>query len=323
MNKTVLAVVGGGCALLLLCGVCIVGVLFLAPGVIQNQFGEITSKLGVPNVQDGSAPVPGLQGTGGPLGLPPATGSANQPTSPSSTRTTSSGNPFANALTKAQGAQKFRFEVSWVMGSTKGGKYTEEPFLSMSGEVDGKNSHMTTKAGIFAALAGGGSLEIVEADGKSYWKGVNLAGMTDPKQWYIQKDSSSSNTFGDFAKPDYWNGFSSSNTSDYKKVGSEQLDGQSCDVYLYDLKNVQNSAMVGLLGSAQDKNAFSAIDKAETNFWLCGDGFVHKFSFEYSGHDAKNPADKGGVKWSGHFYDFNNASIKVTAPSDAKPMPGQ
>lgn len=314
MNNKVLAIVGGGCLVLLLCGVCAVGVYVFG----GSQLNQLASQLGVPNSQDGSAPVTGKTGTGGPLGLPPATASSNQPSS-----APSSGNPFADALTKAKGAQKFRYEVSWVFGSTKNGKYTEEPFLDMSGEVDGNNSHSMSKAGIFAAFSGGGTMEIIEADGKSYWKGVSMFGTTDPKVWYIQKDSSSSNTFGDFARPDYWNGFSSSNSGDYKKVRSEQVDGQSCDVYLYDMKNVKNAAMGGLLGSAQDQNSFSAIDKAETNFWLCGDGMVHKFSFEYSGHDAKNPTNKGGIRWSGHFYDFNNASIKITAPAGAKPMPGQ
>jgi hypothetical protein len=319
MNNKVLAIVGGGCLVLLLCGVCAVGVYVFG----GSQLNQLASQLGLPVSQDGSAPVQGRTGTGGPLGLPPATGSANQPSSAPSSGSTSSGNPFADALTKAKGAQKFRYDVSWVFGSTKNGKYTEEPFLDMSGEVDGKNSHTTTKAGIFSMFAGGGSLEIIDADDKSYWKGVNFAGMTDPKVWYIQKDSSSSNTFEDFARPDYWNGFSSSDSGDYKKARSDQVDGQSCDVYLYDMKNVKNAAMVGLLGSAQDQNAFSVIDKAETNFWLCGDGFVHKFSLEYSGHDAKNPTNKSGMRWSGHFYDFNNASIRITAPAGAKPMPGQ
>jgi hypothetical protein len=313
MNKKVLAI-GGGCLVLLFCGVCIVGAWFLAQN--QNTLGDMLNNLS-PN-SSGSSSETGRTNAPTAQPLPLATGSANQPSSSSS-----SGNPFADALTKAKGTQKFHYEVSWVFGSTKNGKYVEEPFLDMSGEVDGNNSHTTTKAGIFAAFSGGGSLEIIEADGKSYWKGVSMFGMTDPKVWYLQKDTSSSNTFGDFAKPDYWNGFSSSNAGDYKKVRTEQVDGQSCDVYLYDLKNVKNSAMVGLLGSAQDQNAFSAIDKAETNFWLCGDGFVHKFAFEYAGHDAKNPTDKGGMRWSGHFYDFNNASIKVAAPAGAKPMPGQ
>src|SRR5574341_1534078 len=238
----------------------------------------------------------------------------------------STGNPFADAQNKAKGAQKFRVEFAMLFGSTQNGKYSEEAFVDFTGEVDGKNSHFVSKGGIFALFSGGSStpLEIIEADGKSYMKGISLFGTTDPKVWYIQKDTSSTSGFQDFTKPDYYSGFTGSGkSSDFRKVRSESLDGQSCDVYLYDLKSVQNAAIVGLLGSSQTKNEFASIDKAEVNVWLCGDGFVHKYTLEYAGHDQKNPTDKGAMKINSHTWDFNNAAIKVTAPQGAKPMPGQ
>ncbi len=238
----------------------------------------------------------------------------------------STGNPFADALSKAKSALKYRVEFAMLFGSTQNGKYSEEAFIDFSGEVDGKNSHFVSKGGIFALLSGGGNapLEIIEADGKTYMKGISLFGTTDPKVWYIQKDTSSTGGFQEFTKPDYYNGFTGTGkTSDFRKVRSESVDGQSCDVYLYDLKSVQNAAIVGLLGSSQTKNEFAAIDKAESNVWLCGDGFVHKYTLEYAGHDQKNPNDKGAMKINAHTWDFNNAALKVTAPQGAKPMPGQ
>lgn len=238
----------------------------------------------------------------------------------------STGNPFADAQNKAKGAQKFRVEFAMLFGSTQNGKYSEEAFVDFTGEVDGKNSHFVSKGGIFALFSGGSStpLEIIEADGKSYMKGISLFGTTDPKVWYIQKDTSSTSGFQDFTKPDYYSGFTGSGkSSDFRKVRSESLDGQSCDVYLYDLKSAQNAAIVGLLGSSQSKSEFASIDKAEINVWLCGDGFVHKYTLEYAGHDQKNPTDKGAMKINSHTWDFNNAAIKVTAPQGAKPMPGQ
>ncbi len=252
------------------------------------------------------------------------------PVAPVATRPSSgqpiTGNPFADALSKVKGAQKYRVEFAMIFGATNNGKYSEEPFIDFSGEVDSKNSHFVSKGGIFALLSGGSNapLEIIEADGKSYMKGISLFGTTDPKVWYIQKDSSSTGGFQDFTKPDFYNGFTGSGKpGDFKKVRTEPLDGQSCDVYLYDFKSVQNAAIGGLLGSSQTKNEFGAIDKAEINVWLCGDGLVHKYTMEYSGHDQKNPNDKGAMKINAHLWDFGNAAIKITAPPNPKPMPGQ
>jgi hypothetical protein len=164
-------------------------------------------------------------------------------------------------------------------------------------------------------------VEFIAADSKTYMKGVSMFGTTDPKVWYITDDSSTSG-FADFAKPDeYQSWVSGAKAGDIKKVRSETLDGQSCDVYLYDMKTVQNAGLGALLGMSQDKNDFSAIDKGEVDVWLCGDGYVHKFLLDYEGHDAKDATQKAALKMTWHAWDFNNASIAITAPKDAKPMP--
>jgi hypothetical protein len=56
---------------------------------------------------------------------------------------------------------------------------------------------------------------------------------------------------------------------------------------------------------------------------MCGDGFVHKWSFEFRGHDAKDANNKGALIMSAHLWDFNNPTISVTAPAGAKTMPGK
>ncbi|MGE5261938.1 MAG: hypothetical protein ACM3S0_01040 [Acidobacteriota bacterium] len=237
--------------------------------------------------------------------------------------TSGSGDPFANALTKAKSATKYRVQFSWVFGGTENGKYNEQSFIDFTGEVDGNKSHMTSKGGLLAMLAQDANtpLEIIDADNKTYMKGVSMFGMTDPKSWYITDDSSTS-SFADFAKPDEFNSWTSgTKAGDIKKVRSESLDGQACDVYVYDMKSQQNSALSGLLGLSQDKNDFSAVDKGETDFWLCADGFVHKFVLDYEGHDTKDATQKGALKMTWHAWDFNNAGISVQAPKDAKPMP--
>ncbi len=247
------------------------------------------------------------------------------PTKASATTAPSSGSPFADALNKAGTATKFRVQFSWIFGGMDSGKYAEEALFDFTGEIDGAKSHLTSKGGMLAMLGGDANtpIEIIEADGKTYMKGISMFGMTDPKQWYISDDNSMTSGFGDFAKPDeYKDWVSGANSGDIKKVRSESLDGQSCDVYLYDIKSLQNQALSGLLGlSGGDKSDFSAIDKGEMDFWLCGDGFVHKFLMDYEGHNKQDPTQKAAMKMTWHAWDFNNASIVVTAPKDAKPMP--
>ncbi len=250
---------------------------------------------------------------------------ATQPPTTKATATTgaSTGDWFTSALTKARSASKYRIEFKWLFGGMEKGKYAEQVFIDFTGVMDGGKSHMTSKGGLLAMLAKDANtpIEIIEADGKTYMKGVSMFGMTDPKVWYITDDSATS-TFGDFAKPDEFNDWTmGGKEGDFKKARSENVDGQSCDVYVYDMKSTQNAALLGLLGSAQNKDDFSAIDKGEVSFWLCKDGYVHKFLLEYAGHDSKDATQKAALKMTWHAWDFNNASLSVTVPKDAKPMP--
>ncbi len=262
-------------------------------------------------------------------GLPPATGVAPVAKPTVSAQPTiggggaAVGNPFAEAVAKAKTANKYRIESSFIVGSTTNGKFEEMALMDMKGVVDGKNTQFEIKGGMFAMLGGAGALEVMQADGKSYIRGMSLMGM-DPKQWYQQKDGSLSGSTDSFAKPDYFNDFTSgAKAGEIKKVRSESVDGQQCDVYSYDYKSMQNSALVGLMGSAKDKDDFSVVDKGEMLTWLCADGYVHKFTFDFQAHNAKDVNEKGSLKMNGHMWDFNNAAIKVTEPTNAKPFPGQ
>jgi len=315
-NRTLLYVLGGCAVIFFLCAICLVATLVLAGPQVQQVFSQVQNGLGSQAASDPRLPAP----TTAPNASPIAPSSGPTRTAAPST---GDGNFLTDSLNKAKTAQKFRFEVSWVVGSTKNNKYVEDSLLDMSGELDGKNEHVTMKGASFSAIAGGGALETISADDKSYLKGFALPGFGDKNTWYIVKDTSMTGSFTGFAEADYWKNFGSDKISDYRKVRSEIVDAQPCDVYLYDAKNLQNAGTVGLFGSGADKSAFSALDKAETNIWLCADGFVHKFSYEVQAHNEKNPTDKSGIRFAGHFYDFNNPTIKVTAPAGAKPMPGQ
>ncbi len=318
MSRNVILVIVA--IVLLLCACCaVLGIVaFLNSSAILQQLGMAAQQQGGEAIPTALAPFPSTGKTPFPAGQATAV-----PTKPSG-GLPSTGNPFADALNKAKTAGKYRVQFNWIFGGTTNGKYTEEPFFDFTGEVDGTNSHLVSKGGFMAMLGGdtNATIEITEAGGKSYMKGVSMFGMTDPKVWYIQKDSSTTSGFSDFTKPDYFSGFTGDNKADYKKVGTESLDAQQCDVYLYDVKSLQNAALGGLLGFSQAQGDFSAIDKGEMKVWLCGDGYVHKFTMDYQGHDSKDATQKGALKMNIHLWDFNNPTITVQAPAGAKPMPG-
>jgi hypothetical protein len=317
MNRNLVLVLVGCAGLLVVC--CVLSVVtFAVAGTQINQLVAQTTGQLQPSQLPESPTVPDTSGTN-PF---PSSSATSVPSQPSG-GLPNVGDLFGNALNKGKTATKYRVQFNWIFGGMDNGKYSEQPFFDFTGEVDGQNTHLVSKGGFMAMLGGdqNANIEIIEADGKTYMKGITMFGMTDPKVWYIQTDNSTTSGFSDFTKPDYFSGFTSDNTSDYKKVRSESLDGQSCDVYLYDMKSLQNSALIGLLGSAQDKTDFSAIDKAEMNVWLCGDGYVHQFTMDYEGHNQSQPDSKAAMKMNIHLWDYNNSSIKVVAPSGAKPMP--
>ena len=320
-NKKLIAVLAGCLVVLCLCVVVAgVGVLWLNQ---SGTFEGIAQSLGTNPGNNSTVPPPP---TGFPQGLPTApsgaaTKAAPLPTSPGSA---SSGNPFTDFLNKTKSATKYRLEFAWTFGGTEQGKYQETSFFNMSGEVDSTKSHFVSKGGLMAMLGGdqNAPLEFIEADGKSYVKGMSIIPGLDPKAWYITDDNMASG-FKDFAKPDDFRNYGGGKDSDFKKVRTESFDGQSCDVWMYDFKNVQNSAITAALAMSKDKGEFSVIDTGQVSTWMCGDGFVHKWSFEFRGHDAKDANNKGALIMSAHMSDFNNAAISVTAPAGAKTMPGK
>ena len=320
-SKTLIAI-GIGCLVVLCLCVVVSGV-----GVVWlNQSGTfegIAKSLGAnPGANSTVAPPP----TGFPKGLPTApsgaaTKAAAQPTAPSAA---SSGNPFTDFLNKTKSANKYRLEFVWTFGGTDQGKYQETAFFNMSGEVDGTKSHFLSKGGLMSMLGGDQNtpLEFIEADSKSYVKGMGIIPGLDAKAWYITDDNMAS-SFKDFAKPDEFRNYAGGKDSDFKKARTESLDGQSCDVWVYDFKNVQNATITAALAMSKDKGEFSAIDTGQVSTWTCGDGFVHKWSFEFRGHDTKDANNKGALIMSAHMWDFNNPTIVVTAPAGAKTMPGK
>jgi hypothetical protein len=321
MNKNLMLIIGGCGVLLVVCCMMTVVVVVVAGGSIQDQVAAIFNQTQGQLTQGTDTTTPGE------LPTVVAPGGNPAPTKPSSGST--SGNPFLDALTKAKAANKYRVEFSMVFGGTENGTYKEAPFVAFSGEIDGTNSHIISSGGLLSSMMTGsetGKVEIIDAGATEYMKGASsLMGVIklDPNTWYIANDKTAS-SFADFAKPDEFSSWTgSSNLSDFKKVRSESVDGQGCDVYLYDMKSLKNAALTGLLGSSQSKSDFDSIDRADINLWLCGDGYVHKYILDYEGHSSKDATQKGALKMNWHVWDVNSPTINIQAPAGAKPMPTQ
>lgn len=326
MNKNLVWILGGCTVVLLVC--CIgVGILWLVvdlPGQISRVFGDTISQL-EPTIVP---PLPSVKVTPLAPGTLP-TQIAPPKTSSSATSSTASsvapagGNPFADALSKAKSATKYRMQFTMIIGGTTNGKYAEETLFDMSGEVDGKNMRMSSKGGFLAIFSGdpNGTVEFLTADNKTYMRGVKMFGLADPKVWYVTSDNSTTSGMGDFAKSDSFNDFID-NPASFKIVGNESVDGQACTIWAGTLSGFDAASMTGIFGAGKDTGDLSVVDKSETRVWLCNDGYVHKFSMDYQGHNAKTPTEKGAFKINGHMWDYNNPAIKVTPPTDAKPLPG-
>ena len=311
MNKNIVWILGGCAVLLLVCCVGI-GVLWFVvdlPGQITRVFGDTISQLEPTTVAPGTIPTQVA-----PLKTSSSAGSSVAP---------AGGNPFADALSKAKTASKYRMQIAMAFGGTTSGKYAEETLFDMSGEVDGKNTRMSSKGGFLAILSGdpNGTVEFLTADSKTYMRGVKMFGLTDPKLWYVTTDNSTSGGMGDFAKSDSFKDFIDNPTS-FKKVGNESVDGQACDIWSGPITGFDATSMLGIFGAGKDTGDIGVVDKSETRIWLCGDGYVHKFALDFQGHNAKTPTEKGAFKMNGHMWDYNNATIKVIPPTDAKPLPG-
>lgn len=323
MKNNRLPLIIGGCVVLLLC-CCLASVAswFVFQNQISQILGQTSEQLQPSDL--GVSPLPGAGNT-----TPVPSGKATAvPTKPSG-GLPSVGNLFGDALTKAKTATKYRVEFSMIFGGMESGKYKESPFIAFNGEIDGTNSHIVSSGGLLSSLYTGsetGKVEITNAGGAEYIKGASsLMGVIklDPNTWYISNEKNAS-SFADFAKPDEFSSWTgSSNLTDFKKTRSESMDGQSCDVYLYDMKSLKNAALTGLLGSSGNKADFDSIDRADINLWLCGDGYVHKYVLDYEGHSSKDTTQKGALKMNWHVWDVNSPLINIQAPAGAKPMPTQ
>jgi hypothetical protein len=269
-----------------------------------------------------------------PTQLPPTQVPPTQP--PASTGT--QGGPLLDALNQVKAATTYRVDLviqgqgnfAAGAGPTPEAGATDKPMtlVMMKGEVNGKDAHFTLQ-GVLTSFLGidpEKTFEVITSDGKAYVKGpVPLLGATEEK-WYEAPPNAASVAQPPLTPGSFLESFGESgiNPADFKQLGTESLDGKSCQVLAGDKTAVINafSKLGGATGATQED--LDSIDNAEFKFWVCDDGYLHQVKMLVEGHDKTKPDQKGSFEILMKITDFN-ADIKITPPADAIPLklPGQ
>lgn len=143
----------------------------------------------------------------------------------------------------------FRYESSNTTKGNFGGPGAQggqaatpgERTVKTMGEVNGRNSHITTQGnfggGAGNGAAGGGSNELIFVDGKTFVKGPNqIMGAPEAKWYELPADRAQRNPAeGLFAR----DGKRLIEPADFKKTTSETIDGKRCDIYEADAAALQ------------------------------------------------------------------------------------
>lgn len=194
----------------------------------------------------------------------------------------------------------------------------EMSLLSMSGEVNGKNSRIVFK-GLLGAMFGGDptkGFEMMSVDGKTFIKGpMPLFGAPEDK-WYVA-DSSFKSSFGEPSQMMDTN--QSVDLNGFRKTAIEQLDGRKCDVYVADKEASLNIARSIRTGNTSAEDTLGALDNAETKLWVCDDGYLHQALMNLEGQSKTKSAQKFSMQFKIRIADLNT-DIKITPPANAEPM---
>jgi len=242
-------------------------------------------------------------------------------------------NPIAvamsEAIKKSQAAKQGRFQMQFSMegdlGSEIPAAYSQDgkvTLLALDGQVKDKDSHISFK-GILATMLGANpdvGIEFMSVGGKTYLRGpLVFLGITDDK-WYVATGANSftpENTSPDQILSEFDGNL---NWSGITLVGTEQLDGQNCRVYLADkmttLGGIQTmSDATNQLPSNFDLNN---IRTAETKFWICDDGYFHQMTLNIQAQNKQDATKTVGLAIIVHMYDFDG-NFEIHAPANAIP----
>ncbi len=240
--------------------------------------------------------------------------------------TAASGGDFGSIWSSVEGrtatATKYRMSMSMIIGATSSGVYTETPFLVSEGWVVLTDTYQVFTGGFLNELLGGTKIEMIQAGGKSYMKGGAMFGLMDATKWYAMSDSTSSSP--PIEPSDMLSmagGDAATIGKTAKKLSTETLDGQSCDVWAWPITDtVGLLGLTGMMGNPDSAADLAVTDKSEVRSWICRDNYVHKVTMEIAGHSKDNVNEKGSLKFDIHIWDFDNATLSVKAPEGALPF---
>jgi hypothetical protein len=237
---------------------------------------------------------------------------------------------LADAVANAKNVKTYRMEMEMSSkglldamaqaGGGAGSPAADAPLMSMTGEFDNGNAHFTMK-GMFVAFMGMDpeqGLEMLTVDGKSYVHGpAPMMGATEAA-WYAAEQGQASAAQPPVDSSAFFESFGGKDLSKFSKVGSESLDGQSCDIYKGDQEATQ-AAFESAAGGG-GANGMDTIESADLKLWACGDGYVHQMLIDVTGSSKDKPGQKLDFQMNFHLYDFDSADIAIEAPADAKPL---
>ncbi len=313
--------------IMLIVALVVLNVVVLGGGVllfvVMNNAGVSTAK---PPTVVAVVPTPTATAT---LAAPTATatlvGGAPAPTS-------AAAGAIVAAMSKGKTAPSYRVDMSMSMKGdlgqlTAGGDKNQEiSLLAMTGEINGRDSHLTMKGVVGAVLTGDPSkgIEMIEADGKSYVRGpVPFLGAKD-NRWYVLAAAQAASTKTQLGSADIYGSFvgKQQDFSMLVPAGTESLDGKKCDVYSASKEDAMN-AFLGMGTTPQiNREEWSSIkdniQTSEYKVWVCDDGYLHQVRINIEAQEAGKLGQVMGMRLLLHAFDFGS-NIKVTPPANAIP----
>ncbi len=245
--------------------------------------------------------------------------------------TSAASGAIAAAMSKGKTAKSYRVEIGMSMkgdlGQSKPGaaKNQEVSLLSMSGEINGQDSHLIMKGVVGAMFSGdpGKGIEMTSLGGKTFVRGpAPLLGAKDSR-WYVLTEEEAAATKSNLGSPGMYDSFvgKDQDLSIFVPAGTETLDRFKCNVYGASKQDALN-AFLGLgatpaIGQDEWSTIQSSIKTSEYKIWVCDDGYLHQVRINLEAQDAK-PADQFAMKLIVHAYDFGS-NLKITAPPNAIP----
>jgi hypothetical protein len=210
--------------------------------------------------------------------------------------TTGSVPPLVAALKQTFAAETMRYRYQMFFSDP----YREIELLTLDGEQKGENSRATV-GGKLAEWSGIAGTQAILYGDKYYYDRGGV--------WYVT-DRSARSAFKVEIKKSL-----SPELTEFGIVGSEDVDGQICEVYSIDKQAARDLVEANEVFTAEE---MTKVVNIEVTYWVCPDGYVRRMRTR---SDTLRP--DGGtniVRLEEKYFDFG-APIEITPPADAQPAP--